>query len=129
MLVDGKVGQPVDAAVAADGVVYATDASLSKLVRLTPAGRPERTWPLPAANSLNGPHLAFDAFGHLYVTEPEGGRVEKRDPGGEVVGVWNVAGLLNQSIKAVGLAVGLDGRIWVTDSDGGTVVVVEPTAD
>jgi sugar lactone lactonase YvrE/4-amino-4-deoxy-L-arabinose transferase-like glycosyltransferase len=129
MLVDGKVGQPVDAAVAADGVVYATDASLSKLVRLTPAGRPERTWPLPAANSLNGPHLAFDAFGHLYVTEPEGGRVEKRDPGGAVVGVWNVAGLLNQSIKAVGLAVGLDGRIWVTDSDGGTVVVVEPTAD
>ena len=129
MLVEGQVGQPVDVAVAADGVVYATDAAQNKLVRLTPAGRPERTWAIAVANSLDGAHLAFDAFGNLYVTDPEGGRVEKRDPSGEVIGVWSVAKLLNRPVKAVGLAVGQDGRIWVTDSDSGTVVVLEPTAD
>jgi sugar lactone lactonase YvrE/4-amino-4-deoxy-L-arabinose transferase-like glycosyltransferase len=129
MVVDGQVGQPVDVAVAADGVIYVTDASLNKLVRLTRSGQPERTWTLPVANTFDGPHLAIDAFGNLYVTDPEGGRVEKRDPSGEVVGVWNIAGLLNQPVKAVGLAVGPDGRIWVTDSNSGAVVVLEPTGE
>jgi hypothetical protein len=32
-------------------------------------------------------------------------------------------------MKAVGLAVGPDGRIWVTDSDGGAVVVLEPAGE
>ncbi len=126
VIVDGAAGQPVDVAVAADGIVFATDASANKLLRMTAAGQPERTWALPPANSLDGPHLAFDAFGFLYVTEPEGGRVEKRDPGGQAVGVWDLAALLNRRIKAVGLDVGPDGRIWVTDSEGGAVVVVEP---
>ena len=129
IVVDGQAGQPVDVAVAADGVVYATDASLNKLVRLAPNGRQERAWALPTANSLDGPHLAFDALGNLYVTDPEAGRVEQRDSSGEVVGGWNVATLLNKPIKAVGLAVGPDGRIWMTDSDGGAVVVLEPAGE
>ena len=119
----------MDVAVAADGAVYVTDASLNKLIRLTPDGRLDRTWALPVANSLDGPHLAFDTAGSLYVTDPEGGRVEQRDSSGEVVGAWNVAALLNKPIKAVGLAVGPDGRIWVTDSDGGAVVVLEPAGE
>jgi sugar lactone lactonase YvrE len=126
ILVDGAIGQPVDVAVAADGIVFATDASANKLLRVAPSGQTERSWVLPPANSLDGPHLAFDAFGNLYVTDPEGGRVEKRDPGGQAVGVWDLAALLNRRIKAVGLDVGPDGRIWVTDSEGGAVVVIEP---
>jgi 4-amino-4-deoxy-L-arabinose transferase-like glycosyltransferase/sugar lactone lactonase YvrE len=126
LLVDGAGGQPVDVAVAADGYVYATDVSAYKLLRLTPLGRLERSWPIPRANSLDGPHLAFDVFGNLYVTDPEGGRVERRDPSGQLLGAWNVAGMLNQPVKAVGLAVGPDGRIWLTDSAGGRVIVIEP---
>jgi streptogramin lyase len=126
LLVDGAGGQPVDVAVAADGYVYATDAGAYKLLRLTPLGRPERSWPLPRANSLDGPHLAFDAWGNLYVSDPEGGRIEQRDPSGQVLGAWNVGALLNQPVKPVGLAVGPDGRIWLTDSAGGRVIVIEP---
>jgi streptogramin lyase len=126
LLVAGATGQPVDVAPAADGYVYATDASLGRLIRLTPEGRLERTWPLPPANSLDGPHLAFDAAGNLYVTDPEGGRVEQRDPSGEAVGVWSAGTLIDQGVKAVGLAVGPDGRIWLTDSGGGTVIVITP---
>ncbi len=129
VMVDGQASQPVDVALAADGAIYVADASLHKLVRLAPDGRLEQAWALPAANSLDGPHLAFDAAGNLYVTDPEGGRVEARDPGGEVVGAWNVAALLNKPTKAVGLAVGPDGRIWVTDSDGGEVVVLDPLGE
>ena len=129
VMVNGQMGQPVDVAVAPDGAIYATDASLNKLIRLMPDGRLDRTWALPVANSLDGPHLAFDVTGNLYVTDPEGGRVEQRDAGGEVVGAWNVAALLNKPIKAVGLAVGPDGRIWVTDSEGGAVVVLEPAGE
>jgi sugar lactone lactonase YvrE/4-amino-4-deoxy-L-arabinose transferase-like glycosyltransferase len=129
MLVDGMLGQPVDVVVTADGFVYGTDAAANKLVRFMPDGRPERTWVLPAANSLNGPHLALDASGNLYVTDPEAGRVEKRDPSGAVAGMWDVTRLLNQPVKAVGLAVGPDGRIWVTDSEGGSIVVLEPAEE
>lgn len=129
VIVDGQAGQPVDVAVAVDGTVYVTDASQNKLVRLAPDGRPERTWVLPVANSLDGAHVAFDVLGNLYVTDPEGGRVEQRDPSGEVVGGWNLAELVGKPIKAVGLAVGPDGRIWVTDSDGGAVVVLEPAGE
>jgi sugar lactone lactonase YvrE len=126
VMVDGAPGQPVDVAVAADGIVFVTDASANKLLRVAPNGQPQRSWALPPANTLDGPHLAFDAFGNLYVTEPEGGRVEKRDAGGQAVGVWDLPALLNRRIKAVGLDVGPDGRIWVTDSEGGAVVVIEP---
>jgi streptogramin lyase len=126
ILVDGAMGQPVDVAVAADGIVFVTDASANKLLRVAPDGQPQRSWALPPANTLDGPHLAFDLFGNLYVTDPEGGRVEKRDAGGQAVGVWDLPAMLNQRIKAVGVDVGPDGRIWVTDSEGGAVVVIEP---
>jgi streptogramin lyase len=126
LLVEGTAGQPVDVAQAADGYVYATDAAAGRLIRLSPDGRLERTWPLPPANSLDGPHLAFDALGNLYVTDPEGGRVEQRNPAGESSGVWSAGAMIEQAIKAVGLAVGPDGRIWLTDSSGGTVTVITP---
>ncbi|MBK8045670.1 MAG: hypothetical protein IPK16_00190 [Anaerolineales bacterium] len=45
---------------------------------------------------------------------------------GEVIGAWNVSALIGSPVKAVGIAVGPDGRIWVTDSDGGRLVAITP---
>lgn len=118
--------QPSDVAASADGLLYVADTTSSKLVRMNDAGRPERSWTIPVANSLDGPHLGFDLFGNLYASDPEGGRVEQRDLSGEAVGAWDLYTLLNRRVKPVGLAVGPDGRIWVTDSEGGAVIVIEP---
>jgi streptogramin lyase len=122
----GEPAQPSDVLPRADGLLYATDTTAGKLLRMSAEGRPERSWTVPRANSLDSPHLASDLFGNLYITDPEGGRVEKRDANGEAVGAWELNTLLNRSVKAVGLAVGADGRIWVTDSAGGAVIVIEP---
>ena len=123
---DGALGQPSDVAVGSDGSVYVADAEGSMLLRMDAAGRLERSWTISRANSLDGSHLAFDQFGNLYITDPEGGRVEKRDAVGEVIGAWELSTLLDQPVKAVGLDVGDDGRIWVTDSQSGSVIVIEP---
>jgi len=122
----GEPGQPADVLAGDGGLLYVTDATNNKLVRMNENGRLDRSWTIPRANSLDGPHLAFDLFGNLYITDPEGGRVEKRDGSGEAVGAWELNPLLNRSVKAVGLAAGPDGRIWVTDSEGGAVIVIEP---
>jgi streptogramin lyase/4-amino-4-deoxy-L-arabinose transferase-like glycosyltransferase len=126
---EGTAAQPVDTAVTAGGDVYVAEAARNMLLRLAPGGGVERTWQLPLANSLDGAHLALDASGGLYVTDPEGGRVERRDPGGQVVGSWDLGAMVQQPIKAVGLAVGPDGKIWVTDSAGGLVVVLTPAGE
>jgi sugar lactone lactonase YvrE len=122
----GEPGQPSDVLADASGLLYAVDTAAGKLIRVNEVGRQERSWTIPRANSLDGPHLAADLFGNLYISDPEGGRVEKRDSSGEAVGAWDLTALLNRPVKAVGLAAGPDGRIWVTDSDGGAVIVIEP---
>lgn len=108
------------------GLLYATDATNNKLLRMNEDGRLDCSWTIPRANSLDGPHLGFDLFGNLYITDPEGGRVEKREPAAAKPWAHGANSLLNRSIKAVGLAAGPDGRIWVTDSEGGAVIVIEP---
>jgi len=122
----GEVAQPVDVVVGDGGRIFVTDAGRSRLVRFSPGGQRERSWNLPAANTLDSPHLAVDAAGMLYLTEPEAGRVIKLDATGEAIGAWDLSELLGRSVKAVGLAVGQDGRVWVTDSEGGNVVVITP---
>jgi DNA-binding beta-propeller fold protein YncE len=60
------------------------------------------------------------------MTSPEAGSVVELDATGEAVGRWDLAAMLGRPIKAVGIAVSPDGRIWVTDSDGGNVIVLAP---
>jgi streptogramin lyase len=63
----------------------------------------------------------------LYMTEPESGRVLKLDPNGEALGAWSLPALLGRYVKPVGIAAGPDGRIWITDSQGGNVIVIDPS--
>ena len=104
-----------------------TDVGHNRLIRFGTDGQLQRTWNLPAANSLDSPHLAVDTAGMLYMTEPESGRVLKLDPDGEVLGAWNLPASLGRYVKPVGIAVGPDGRIWITDSEGGNVIVIDPS--
>lgn len=118
--------QPTDVAMGKGGVLFVADPVRSLLERYSPDGALEQSWPLAVANTVESPHLAVGATGRLYVTDPEAGRVEQRDPDGNLLGVWDVPALLGQRIKAVGIAVTANGTIWITDSAGGNVVVVQP---
>lgn len=118
--------QPVDVAVGAGGAIFVTDAGLHKRVRFDGAGRRQLAWDIPYANSLESSHLAVDAAGFLYMTQPEAGSVAKLDTQGEAIGVWALPAVGGGVVKPVGVAVAPDGRIWVTDSAGGNVLVIEP---
>jgi DNA-binding beta-propeller fold protein YncE len=121
----GEDAQPVDVQVGLDGRIFVTDAGRARLVRYGADGQRERAWNIAPANSVDSPHLALDAQGRLYMTEPESGRVLKLDSSGELLGIWDLPAQLGRFVKPVGIAVGPDGRVWVTDADGGNVIVIE----
>lgn len=126
---DGKEMQPVDVAVMLDNTVYVTDVSGHVLYRFSQAGYLISSQPIPVANSLDSAHLATDGAGSLYMTEPEDGRVVKLDASGAVTHIWNVRVGEAADAKPVGIAVALDGAIWVADSHGGRLLRIIPTEE
>ncbi len=118
--------QPTDVVVGLDGRIFVADPVARKLTRYSPDGQRERAWPLATANTMDSPHLAVDAQGRIYLTEPETGRVLQMDATGELLGMWDLPALLGRFVKPVGIAVGPDGRIWVTDVDGGNLLAITP---
>jgi streptogramin lyase len=122
----GADSQPIDIATGSDGTIFVTDSGLHKRVRFDVDGRRQLAWDIPVANSLDGSHLAVDAAGFLYMTQPEHALVAKLDAQGEQIGAWSIPGMNGAVVKPVGVAVAPDGRVWVVDSAGGNVFVIEP---
>ena len=122
----GESPQPSDVQVGLDGRIFVADPGGARLVRLSPQGQRERSWNIAVANTVDSPHLAIDGQGRLYLTEPESGRVLQLDISGEPLGLWDLPAQLGRFVKVVGVAVGPDGRVWVTDADGGNVIVIDP---
>lgn len=131
----GENAQPVDVAVGADDAIYVTDMGLYKLVRFGPDGRRQLAWDIPVANSIDSAHLAVDPSTEnptpsLYVTEPEEGRVVKRDITGEAIGLWDLPPNADGSrIKPIGIDVDAQGRIWLADTVGSQVVRLMPNEE
>jgi streptogramin lyase len=123
----GQASQPVDVAVGNDGTIFVTDAGLHKLVHFDASGRRLLAWEIPVANTLDGSHLAVDARGRLYLTQPEKAQIAQLTPDGEQIGVWTLNQLsAGRAVKPVGVAVDPTGKVWSADSAGGNVFVVEP---
>jgi streptogramin lyase len=120
----GEDAQPADVQAGMDGRIFVTDPGRARLVRYSADGQRERAWNIAVANTVDSPHLAIDAQGRLYMTEPESGRVLQLDATGEILGMWDLPAQLGRFVKPVGVAVGPDGRVWVTDADGGNVIVI-----
>lgn len=121
----GEDAQPVDVVMGDDGRIFVADGQGHRLIRYAPGGQIERAWPLTPSNTVDSPHLARDAAGRLYITEPEAGRVLLRDAEGEPLGAWDLNTLLGRPVRPVGVAVASDGVIWVVDSAGGALIAVE----
>ncbi|MCC6166838.1 MAG: glycosyltransferase family 39 protein [Caldilineaceae bacterium] len=129
--------QPVDVAGMDDGSVYVTDAGNHRLIWFdwNRAGLLEPSHAasfilssiaLPMANSLDGPHLAVDNAGRVYVTQPEMGQVLRLNAQGGVDALWSLRTAATPDVKPVGIAVDGSGRLWVVDVQGGRVLRVTP---
>lgn len=125
----GVETQPVDLLVTAAGDIYATDVALNRLFHLESRFGGGQSWDIPIANSVDGPHLAMDGAGTLYVTMPEQGTVLAL-PSESAEGIEYVLPQLRDvPPKVVGIAASSDGgnpRIWTVDSDGSAVISFTP---
>ncbi len=118
---EGTDLQPVDVAYKADGSVYVSTAGMTSVLHFNAGGELVNLWPLVTANSVDGPHLALDEEGILYVTQPEQGGVFRISGNrSEDLEAWALPG--GQALrKLVGIAVSGTGDLFVTDSDNGNI--------
>ena len=120
-VLEGGDFQPVDVAFHADDAVYVSTAGSTSVIRFSLSGEPLKLWPLASANSADGPHLSLDSGGAVYVTQPElGGFLRISGDEEQGIEVWELPA--SQPIrKLVGIDVGPDGELLLTDSENGRV--------
>ena len=113
--------QPVDVAYHADDAVYVSSVGTTAVIRFSVGGEALDLWPLARANSADGPHMAVDDAGTLYVTQPElGGYVRIPLDDDENIGVWALPA--SQPVrKLVGVSIGPGGNLLLTDSENGLI--------
>lgn len=122
---EGTDLQPVDVAYRSDGSVFVSTAGMTSVLRFTEAGELLNLWPLVTANSMDGPHLALDSEGTVYVTQPEQGGI-LRISGDDVedLAAWVLAEG-RPLRKLVGITASGPGILVVTDSDNGNIYRLE----
>ena len=118
---EGRDLQPVDVAFHSDDAVYVSTAGMTTVIRFSLSGEPLNLWPLVNANSVDGPHLALDGSGVLYVTQPERGSFLRISGDSEEdLQSW-VFPAGDPIRKLVGIAVDQEGNLVVTDSVNGGI--------
>lgn len=121
---EGEDAQIVDVAAESDAI-YATVMSLNQLVEYDLEGHRLTAWAIPAANTMDGPHLALGPDGSVFATQPEEGRVARFSASGEPQGYWQLP-VDSARVKPVGIAVDGSGHIWITDVEGGKLIRIDP---
>ncbi len=116
--------QPVDVVVDANGAILVSEVEKHQLLEIDGGGNVVRQWPIAIANGVDGPHLALDAQNQLYLTEPEQGVVMIFDASRAQIRRQRLPAH-NGQVKPVGVAVDSQGRIWLTDSNGNGVWIVQ----
>jgi sugar lactone lactonase YvrE len=110
-----RIRQPTDVAVGPDGQIFVVNGEAGAILRLSPSGAFERYWPVRAADTERGAHLAIGADRTVWVSEPEGRRISRFTFDGAPAGVVDqtTAGRLLR--VPVGIAFGPDGTLYVAD--------------
>ncbi len=122
---EGTDLQPVDVAFQSESSIFVSTAGMTSVLRFTVAGELLNLWPLVTANSVDGPHLALDSEGTVYVTQPEqGGILRISGDGVEDLEAWVLAGGPPLR-KLVGISAGEPGSLVITDSDNGKIYRVQ----
>lgn len=118
---EGTDLQPIDVAFYSDSSVFVATAGMTSVLRFSLDGELLNLWPLVTANSVDGPHLALDSEGILYVTQPEqGGILQISSNNAEDLEAWVLAGV-QPLRKLVGITADGSGGLLVTDSENGSI--------
>jgi streptogramin lyase len=118
--------QPTDVVAMEDNTLFVADVAGNQLYHFDMAGYLLSSQPIPISNSLDSAHLTADNSGGFLMTEPEDGRVVQLDSEGAIEHVWNVRTTDAPDAKPVGVAMGAEGAVWVTDSQGGRLIQLLP---
>jgi DNA-binding beta-propeller fold protein YncE len=117
-------GQPTDVAVHGGGDIYVVEAMTGVAWWLDAGGTLLGRWQIAQANTLDSPHVATDQQDRVYITDPEGARVLVFARSGDPLGQFGTLGDgSGQFRKPVGIAVGPQGQVAVTDSHACKVAV------
>jgi 4-amino-4-deoxy-L-arabinose transferase-like glycosyltransferase len=121
----GQLTEPTGVAVDPMGAVWVADTATSKMVRYGADGVADLEVPLPKAGSYNGHHVELTAERSALITDPEAARLIVLGSDGKVRGLVVSADLR----KPVGVSIGPDGRVVVSDVDRHQVVVLAPVPE
>lgn len=118
--------QPIDVAVAPDGSFYVVDLR-ARVVHFTAQGQADAEWSLPIGTSRGGSHLAL--WGKwVALTNPDTNVVTLLDPAqGALSSLEGTPSSPLNLAAPTGIAAGPGGRLYVLNSGGNNVVVLQAT--
>jgi DNA-binding beta-propeller fold protein YncE len=144
----GRFISPRNVAVGPDGSVYVADGGNSRIQKFDAEGGFVTAWGhickmyegqtgCEASDGAGGLHdpwgIAVDTDGHVYVADTWNHRIQKFDSDGGFVTMWGAHGVNEDASGAEGLfwgpraiAIGPDGRIYVSDTGNKRIQVFEP---
>ncbi len=126
----GDFQRPAGLALDAEGRVYVADAANHRIQVFSPEGSLLRILDGGNAVPLLYPYdVGLDAAGRIYTVEYGGERVRAFSAQGEVLGAWGAEAGLPQPLRLRnpwGLDAAPDGTIFVTDTDNGRILRLEP---
>jgi DNA-binding beta-propeller fold protein YncE len=122
---------PAGLAVAKDGTVAVADTGGNRVVVFSPDGqtRGEPITSTPQGKLIQPTDAAFDAKGNLYVVQPTGpngkGTLYRFDPEGKYQTAWVITNVPSTT-DTPRLAVGPDGRVYLSDIEHGHLIAYDP---
>jgi len=122
---------PSGLAVAKDGTVAVADTGGNRVVVFGPDGqrRGEPIASTPQGKLIQPTDAAFDAKGNIYVVQPTGpngkGTLYRFDPDGKYQTAWVITSVPSTT-DTPRLAVGPDGRVYLSDVENGRLIAYDP---
>lgn len=122
---------PAGLAVAKDGTVAVADTGGNRVVVFSPDGqtRGEPITSTPQGKLVQPTDAAFDAKGNIYVVQPTGpngkGTLYRFDPDGKYQTAWVITSVPSTT-DTPRLAVGPDGRVYLSDIENGHLIAYDP---